>query len=401
MTIIEIGTGYTSIPAQIGAATEIVVEQLTKAMLRLNQDVIIVDIEDNNRASTTLPIEEVAVPRLLFKTDTSLGIMHKVKRVTYSIALTRKLKKLIKTTQGDVVLHFHNQYNLFFFLKLMGKELRKRVTVIYTVHSYVWHGSWDDIKDTVKKRYFQEIYCCQNADAVFTLNPVVTAMLTQHCNVDPSKIHNVVNGINTSVYCPLNNNQQQSAFSHFNLNPDAKIILQVGSVCDRKSQLDTLMRISPLLQRRKDVMFCFAGGVIDEDYYQGVIDEAMKLGVSDQVRYLGELRPGQELNMLYGIARAAVMNSKSEAFCLVVFESLAAGTPTFVNHAIMQSQPSFQHHENEGLLPIDEDFASQLESIIDNQELLSKLSIKGREMVEQNYSWDIAAKQYLQVLCVQ
>lgn len=402
MTIFEIGTGYTSIPARIGAATEIVVEQLTNSLLKLNHKALIVDIKDNNRAHTSLPIEEVAVPNFIFKTDISLGIMHKVRRVVYSIALARKLNKLIKKIEGQhIVLHFHNQYNLYFFLKLTRKSRLKNITIAYTVHSYVWHGNWDDIKDTVKKRYFQEVYCCQKADAVFTLNPVVTAMLTEHCNVDPNKVHNVINGINTDVYCPLNNKQKQEALKHFNINPDAKIILQVGSVCDRKNQLDTLLKIMPLLKRRNDVMYCFVGGVIDESYLHSINDEAQKHGISEQVRYLGELQPGCELNMLYGIAQAAVMNSKREAFCLVVFESLAAGTPTFVNHAIMQSQPSFNNHESEGILPINEDFVSQLENIINNHDRHTKLAIMGREMIKNDFSWDIAAKQYLQFLSTQ
>ena len=35
MKIYEIGTGYTSIPAKMGAATEIVVEELTKSFIIL------------------------------------------------------------------------------------------------------------------------------------------------------------------------------------------------------------------------------------------------------------------------------------------------------------------------------------------------------------------------------
>ncbi|MBR5638400.1 MAG: glycosyltransferase family 4 protein [Muribaculaceae bacterium] len=401
MTILEIGTGYTSIPARMGAATEIVVEQLTTSMLALKQNVKIIDIKDPNRLPTSLPVEEVAVPSFLHSTDTSLGVMHKAKRVVYSIALARKLKKLIKKTEGHVILHFHNQYNLYFFLKLTSKKLLKNVTIGYTVHSYVWHGNWEDIKDTVKKRYFQEIYCCQHADAVFTLNPVITDMLTEHCNVDPNKVHNVINGINTNVYCPLDDKQKHEAFSHFNINPGTKVILQVGSVCDRKNQLDTLRKIAPLLQRSSDTMFCYAGGVIDEAYLQSINSEASRLNVAEQVRYMGELKPGEELNMLYGIAKATIMNSKSEAWGLVVIESLAAGTPTFVNHAIMQSQPCFSNHENEGILTIGEDFATQLESIIGNHELHTELAVKGREMIKDNFSWDIAAKQYLQVLSKQ
>ena len=116
MKIFEIGTGYTSIPAKIGAATEIVVEELTSSLLRLGYDATIVDIKDSKRAATSLPITEVYMPQLFNTTDTTLGIVHKLKRVLYSISLTFKLHRIIKRcTESKIVLHFHNQYNLFFF----------------------------------------------------------------------------------------------------------------------------------------------------------------------------------------------------------------------------------------------------------------------------------------------
>lgn len=54
MKIFEIGTGYTSVPARMGAATEIVVAELTTSMRKLGEDVTIVDIKDKNRMPTRL-----------------------------------------------------------------------------------------------------------------------------------------------------------------------------------------------------------------------------------------------------------------------------------------------------------------------------------------------------------
>ena len=48
MKIIEIGTGYTSIPARMGAATEIVVEELTKSYMKQKKDVLLVDIASDD-----------------------------------------------------------------------------------------------------------------------------------------------------------------------------------------------------------------------------------------------------------------------------------------------------------------------------------------------------------------
>ena len=94
MKIYEIGTGYTPIPARMGAATEIVVEELTRAFLKQNISVEIVDIASNDRIAHCLPIREVRVPGCFLGTDVQLGIMHKLKRVVYSIALAGELKKI-------------------------------------------------------------------------------------------------------------------------------------------------------------------------------------------------------------------------------------------------------------------------------------------------------------------
>ena len=193
MKIIEIGTGYTSIPAKMGAATEIVVEELTKAFVSLGKNVELVDISDNNRLSNQLPITEVKIPQFFSSTDVKLGIVHKLKRVIYSIALAKKLNKIIKNENDEVLLHFHNQYNLYFFLKLLNKSIKNKVKIAYTVHSYIWAGEWEDIKSIVKKRYFQEICCVRNADYVLVLNDITKDHFTKHFGINETNIFKVIN----------------------------------------------------------------------------------------------------------------------------------------------------------------------------------------------------------------
>ena len=57
MKLYEIGTGYTPIPAQMGAATEIVVEGLTRAFQKLNVPVEIIDIKATGCANTSANME--------------------------------------------------------------------------------------------------------------------------------------------------------------------------------------------------------------------------------------------------------------------------------------------------------------------------------------------------------
>ena len=200
MKLYEIGTGYTPIPAQMGAATEIVVEGLTRAFQKLNVPVEIIDIKATGRADTDLPIQEVWVPACFSGTDVKLGLMHKLKRVVYSLCLTAKLRGILKNAEEQTVLHFHNQYNLFFFLKLTPAKLRAKARIAYTVHSYIWPEEWEKIEETVRKRYFQEIYCVQHADDVLVLNDKTAEHFVQRLGVAPERIHKIGNGVDTDAY---------------------------------------------------------------------------------------------------------------------------------------------------------------------------------------------------------
>lgn len=380
MKIYEIGTGYTPIPAQMGAATEIVVEELTRSFINIGQNVTIIDIKAQNRAKTDLPILEVSVPKMFTKTDVSLGIMHKLKRVVYSLSLANTLKKIIKKSDEKAVLHFHNQYNLYFFLKLVPKKLRDKVTVAYTVHSYIWGTQWDEIKETVNKRYFQEIFCVQNADIVFVLNDITTDHFVKHLGVEKSKIRKVINGVNTKTYAEKTKEEIASIKSELSLE-NKKVIFQVGSVCDRKNQLGTVTMLCDYLKEHSDVVFMYAGGVIDDEYQQSVVDFAKENGIESQVKYVGELSPGKELSNYYAVSDLSVFSSNLESFGLVVIEAISAGKTVLVADKLM-----FDLDTGYEVYKTEEEFVEKVDAVLNK-----KLINNGRQEVIDKYDWDVVA----------
>ncbi|MCD8145470.1 MAG: glycosyltransferase family 4 protein [Oscillospiraceae bacterium] len=331
MKIYEIGTGYTPIPAQIGAATEIVVEELTRAFLKSGISVSIVDIQAQNRRESDLPILEVPVPKLFTGTDEKLGLSHKLKRVVYSVSLAGVLKKLLagNETGERVVLHFHNQYNLFFFLKLVPPSLRKKCLTVYTNHSYIWSGAWDEVCGTVKKRYFQEIECMKRADLVFVLNEKTRKTVMECIGIDGAKVALIENGVNTEIYRPLETAQNDAARAELGLS-GKRVLLQVGSVCERKNQLEAVRLLEPLLKEYDDLVYLYAGGIVSERYQREIQEYAKAIGCRDSVIYLGEIPPGERLNRLYSMAEAMIFPSQSEGFSLVILEALSAGIPVII-----------------------------------------------------------------------
>lgn len=387
MKIYEIGTGYTPIPAQMGAATEIVVEELTRSLRRNGESAEIIDIKAAHRQNTLLPIIEVRVPGVFTKTDVSLGIMHKLKRVFYSISLAMKLKTILKQTDEQVALHFHNQYNLFFFLLLVSKKLRSRAIVGYTVHSYIWGTKWDEIEKTVKKKYFQEIYCVQKADAVFVLNDITIDHFVNRLGVGREQIHKILNGVNVERYTPLAA-ETVLAFKKASSLAGKKVIFQVGSVCPRKNQLGSIRMLVRYLQEHANVVYMYAGGIIDAAYQDSIKQFAAENGIIDQIKYVGELSPGEQLNQYYNMADCCVFTSTLESFGLVIIEAIASGTPVIVGSNLMfplDSGYAMYHNTDE--------FVSLVDHFLQSGKTRSSVS----EKILEKYSWDSVASMYSNV----
>ncbi len=387
MKIYEIGTGYTSIPARMGAATEIVVEELTKGLQANGQEVVLVDIKDSNRLENDLPIVEVPVPSVFTKTDVALGIMHKLKRVVYSISLARVLKKTIKQSEEPLVLHFHNQYNMYFFLKLTSRKLRSRVKIAYTVHSYIWPKEWAEIEETVRKRYFQEICCVKNAEFVLILNDKTKEHFVKYLGVDEKKIHKIKNGVNTEIYTPLPAEENETFKKSVGLE-GKRYVFQVGSVCDRKNQFDAVKMMTKYLKEHKNVAYVYAGGIIDSQYFENIQNHAKENDIETQVIYAGELVPGVKLNKYYSAANATVFPSKLESFGMVIIESLSAGTEVILAENVL-----FELENGYTVYKDETHFNELIEKCMRNK----SVEEKGRQEVKAGYSWKAVAKEHLDV----
>lgn len=393
MRFFEIGTGYTSIPADKGAATEIVVENLSRSLIGLGHDVTVFDIADSQRLPTDLPIHEVRIPGPLSFTDESLGIKHKMKRVLYSLALCRSLSVALRQVpEGErVVIHFHNQYNAYFFLLLVGSSLRQRAFVAYTNHSYIWHDEWESIRETVKRKYFQEVRAMRRSDLCFVLNRQTLETFSGPLGMSGDRLVLIPNGVNTHIYHPLPTDEVSALKDDLGLS-GRQVILQVGSVCDRKNQLGAVELLAPFLRERPALTFVFVGGIIDESYLSSISSFARENGIEGQVVYSGELAPGEKLNHYYNIADAMLFPAKAEGFSLVVLEAMAAGLPVLLPDSLNVDLPGCITFSNT------EEFRKHFLEDILTENRRSQLSKMARSTVESAYSWDSVAQSYVSAI---
>lgn len=385
MKIYEIGTGYTPVPAQVAAATESVVEELTKAYIDMKQPVEIIDISSKNRAQNTLPITEVNVPSVFTKSDVSLGVVHKLKRVVYSVCLALKLKRMLKRQTEKSVLHFHNQYNLFFFSKLVSKKLRSKAVVAYTNHNGMWSLPWENVKETMHKRYFQEMYAMKEADLVFVLNSATKKNVEEQLGIASEKIILIGNGVNTDVYYPLTDREKERVKEKLDL-AGKKILLQVGSVYENKGQAKAIEKLAPFLKADPGLIYAFAGGIVSQEYYDAAVSKADELGVANQVRYLGSFAPNKEMNGLYNVAHATVFASEYEGFPLVCVESVSAGVPVIICSDISVDIAGGC------VMPLSDE---SVKSIFVNTDFYKTLCDEARKIAVEKHTWQAVAKSYL------
>lgn len=372
MKCYEIGTGYTSIPPKISAATETVVYELSCSLQKLGVDVTILDMEDPQRKDCEVPIEEVPFPAWLRDSDVRLGLMHKVRRVLYSLSLTQKLQTILKNSKEPVILHFHNQYNQFFFQVLTPDKLRQKAKIVYTNHNGHWSREWTEAEALLRRNYFQEIACMKSADMVFVLNPKMEENLLQNLQLPKERVCRIGNGVNTAVYRPLSHEEKAKLHQKWGLE-GYRLMLQVGSVNENKGQRRSLEYLLPQLKADKNLLFGYAGGIVDESYHRDLLALAKQKDVAEQLRYFGIIPPGAELNELYNCAEATLHSSDYEAFSLVWLESMAAAVPLVFCG------------KSKDLFP-------------DELELVgSQNSAQLRQRVQERFSWDAIADQYNKV----
>jgi len=392
--ILEIGTGYTSIPSKVGAATEIVVEELARSILKMGKNVLIFDVNDKDRMPSNLPIQEVYVPAFIAgKSGYNLGIFHKLKRVFYSFSLALSLNRYIKKDKS-YVLHFHNQYNFFFFWLFSSRKKRKKARLFYTTHSGIWSKPWDEIKEKVKIKYFMETLAMKNADASFLLNDTTMLNISRHLGIPSQTLHLMPNGVNTTIYKKLGKNDDAVLQLKKKLGVENKtIIFLAGTIELRKNQLEIIQYLTPLLRDYPNLFFLFAGGIRDQEYYNSIESYTKAENLGQQVSYLGELAPGNNLNTYYNISDAFILASKFEAFPLVTLEALSSGLPVLLSNNLMIN---FFKQENTGIFNFGspEDLHKIIISEIMDKEKQSLHANHARLFIENNFSWDLVAQKY-------
>jgi len=144
----------------------------------------------------------------------------------------------------------------------------------------------------------------------------------QALGADPARLHTLRNGVDLQRFVP---EPRAGARQKLGLPPDAKLLLSVGHLVERKGHHIAIAAM-PLLPA--DVRLLIAGGGPERAALER---QAQTLGVASRVQFIGVV-PQTDLKWWYSAADALALCSSREGWANVLLEAMACGTPVIATN---------------------------------------------------------------------
>jgi glycosyltransferase involved in cell wall biosynthesis len=134
----------------------------------------------------------------------------------------------------------------------------------------------------------------------------------------------VGNGVDADKFQPVD---RQTARSRFRLPAEAKCLVTVGALVERKGFHRVIDCLPELLTRHPELHYLIVGGAGPEgDMEAALRAQVARLGLSKRVHFLGPFPP-EELKWPLSAADVFVLATRNEGWANVILEAMAVGLP--------------------------------------------------------------------------
>lgn len=141
---------------------------------------------------------------------------------------------------------------------------------------------------------------------------------------DADNIRVVGNGVDCHKFFPIDRRQARAALG---LPAEAKVLVSVGGLVERKGFHRVIELLPELLQRFPDLHYLVIGGACAEgDLTQFLHEMVARLGLRERVHFLGSMPPA-ELHRPLSAADVFVLATANEGWANVFLEAMACGLP--------------------------------------------------------------------------
>ncbi|HON11136.1 MAG TPA: glycosyltransferase family 4 protein [Chitinispirillaceae bacterium] len=288
---------------------------------------------------------------------------------------------------GFDIVHAHDwmSSNAMVWIK-QGRGRKGIITMHSTEYGRCGNNFYGGSSQRIMDHERHGTYC---ADKVITVSQLLKNEIQWIYNVPDWKACVVPNGISYHSFDGWIDPGQIKG--KYGIGPVDPTVLFVGRMTSQKGP-DLLARAIPyVLRYYPNAKFIFTG---EGDMKGGVEHMARCMGVAHACRFYGVF-PRGDLIDLYRACDCVAVPSRNEPFGIVVLEAWAAGKPVIATH----NGTEFVWHNVNGfkVYPNPESIAWGIGSLFANFEHARWMGSKGREAVENSFSWDTIADQTLGV----
>ncbi|MCJ7506467.1 glycosyltransferase family 4 protein [Candidatus Bathyarchaeota archaeon] len=275
-----------------------------------------------------------------------------------------------KTSNYDV-LHFHDVIDLTFPL-LCSFVNRPKV-----LHCHSLNETFPMyVKNELYRRFLT------NAADVYLATSTSACNLLSRLGVAPEEITILHYGVDTDIFVPKENNRQDD------------LVLFVGR-WERRKGISVLLRSLDYLER--PVHLVMIGPSYNDEYSRGLLELVRSKSRKHKISYLGAVGRN-ELIEWFQRASLSVCPSTVESFGIVCVEAIACECPVIASD-IDGVRDIVTNNENGILVPPNnaKELAIAIQYLLDNPEIGERLGRRGRTIVQQKFSLNVAARKLLSI----
>jgi D-inositol-3-phosphate glycosyltransferase len=315
------------------------------------------------------------------------------------------LQYMGEMTQGILRFTHTRRYDLFhanFWMSaLVAADLRRRTGIPFAVTFHalgkvrlIHQGKADQFP---AERLEIEARVCQEADAIIAECPQDEEDLIVHYNAPAEKITIIPCGVNTRQFHPVD---KRSARQQLGLNPDERIILQLGRMVPRKG-VQTVIEALALLVHHYEMparLLIVGGESDDPDPVKtpeiGRLTEiAERLDARPYVTFTGRRRR-DVLKVYFAASDVFVTTPWYEPFGMTPLEAMACGTPV-IGANVGGIKFSVADGETGFLVPPKdpEALAEKLYRLLSDESLAAQFSRNATARVQEHFVWHKVGRQ--------
>jgi D-inositol-3-phosphate glycosyltransferase len=296
------------------------------------------------------------------------------------------------------------QYDLihanFFMSGLIAMNLKEKMGIPFVItfhalgHIRRLHQKEED--KFPAERLVIEMKICKEADRIIAECPQDRDDLIEHYQAAPEKIAIVPCGFSQAEFYPIN---KQIARKILRINPDEKILLQLGRMVQRKGIDNVIRSVAALKKNADNVKVLIVGGNEDNmqdsncPEYRRLSALAKSLGIEDQVQFAGK-KNREHLKFYYAAADVFITTPWYEPFGITPLEAMACGTPV-IGSNVGGIKYSVVDGVTGALVPPNDAsaLAEKVDEIINNESILNKMGQNALKHVNANFTWKKVATQ--------